>query len=149
MIRSGNPWRRCALLFAPCVACPYLSPRNVCRCRGDTRARAARHYLTNQRNSWPPRPGLIPSSTLRLCPPAWPVGRPALYKPQVGRQRCGDYRRIAHPASFSPRLLSAPADSTRPFPMCKMRRALRPSGHASLTYGQLPGPAGQAGVRRE
>lgn len=45
------------------------------------------------------------------------------------------------------------ANAPPPFPMRKTRPALRPgtppSGHASLTYGQLPEPAGQAGGREE
>lgn len=146
MIHPGNPWRRCALLRAFVCRLPLIVPAYVCRCR-------VTHAYTPPALSNKSEEQLAPAGPYPLLHPAPLPVRPALDKPQVGRQRCGDYSGIAHPAPFftTAGLGTSRLPASSP-PMCKMCRALRPargpSGHTSLTYGQLPGPAGQAGRRK-
>lgn len=112
----------------PCVLPALNCPRVMSADAGRRTRTHGSHYLTNQKNSWPPAG---PYPLLHPAPlPARPAGRPALYKPQVGRQRCGDYSGIAHPAPFFTRAGLGTSRLPASLSTCKMCRALRPArGH--------------------
>lgn len=144
MIHPGNPWRRCALLRALVRRLPLIVPAYVRRCR-------ATHAYTPPALSNKSEEQLAPGRALSPPPPcasARPAGLLCISHRSGGRGvgiTAGLHIRPLF-TTAGPGTSRLPASSP---PMCKMCRALRPargpSGHTSLTYGQLPGPAGQAG----
>lgn len=132
--------RCCTRCVLPALNCPR--PRMSADVGLRTRTRRS-HYLTNQRNSWPP-PGLIPSSTLRLCPV-----RPALYKPQVGKAEVWGLQPDCTSGPFSPGRAGLGTSRLRraPRPLRCARCAERCGQHAAI-WTRIPDIWAAAGACR-
>lgn len=114
----------CMPCVLPALNCPRVMSADAGR---RTRTRGS-HYLTNQKNSWPPagRYPLLHPAPLPACPSV----QPALYKPQV---REAEVWGLQRDCTSGPLFTTAGLGTSRlpaSLPMCKMCRALRPArGH--------------------
>lgn len=117
--------------FMPCVLPALNCPRVMSADAGPRTRTHGSHYLTNQKNSWPPAGPypLLHPAPLPACPPVRLAGLLCISHRSGGRG-VGITAGLHIRPPFSPRLVSAPADSPRPFR--RARCAERYGQHAAI-----------------